>query len=270
MFKIVTASAALDTGQTNASEVFWDKGVYVYQGWSFYGWDTKGLGKLTLVDALAWSSDPVFYELGRRVGVDRLAGYARTFGFGELSGIALSGEVAGIVPTVAWKQATYGEEWYAGETLIAAIGQGYYLATPLQQALLLMAVANRGPVYRPRLVDQVVSPEGKVEKAYAPELLRTVYLAPQYWDVLQQGLRQVTAAGTGAGVFKDFKPAVAGKSGSAETGRGTTHSWFACYAPAEQPRIVVAVLIDEGGEGSAAAAPVVRNILERYFSLYGS
>lgn len=270
VFKIVTASAALDTGQTNADEVFWDKGVYVYQGWSFYGWDTNGLGKLTLVDALAWSSDPVFYELGRRVGVDRLADYARTFGFGELSGIALSGEVAGIVPTIAWKQATYGEEWHAGETLIDAIGQGYYLATPLQQALLLMAVANRGPVYRPRLVDQMVGSDGQVKQVYSPELLRTVYLAPQHWAVLQQGLRQVVAAGTGAGVFKDFKPAIAGKSGSAETGRGTTHSWFACYAPAEQPRIAVAVLIDEGGEGSAAAAPVVRAILERYFSLYGS
>ncbi|MBU2699421.1 cell division protein FtsI/penicillin-binding protein 2 [Sporomusaceae bacterium BoRhaA] len=116
-------------------------------GWSFYGADPQGLGKIDIVGAIAMSSDPVFYELGRRIGIDNLASYALTFGYGELSGIKLFGEEKGVVPTEAWKLATYGEEWHPGETLIAAIGQGYYLATPLQQVLSLMAVANNG-LYR--------------------------------------------------------------------------------------------------------------------------
>lgn len=265
VFKIVTASAALDTGQTTADEVFIDNGVYIYHGWSFYGWDVKGLGKLNIVEAIAWSSDPVFYELGRRLGVDRLADYARTFGFGQPTGIKLGGEVQGVVPTVAWKVENFQEPWYDGETLIAAIGQGYYLVTPLQQAMLLMAVANGGVMYRPRLVNQVLAQDGSVVQTFPAEILRRVYLQPEHWELVRQGLKQVAASGTGAAVFRDFQPAIAGKSGSAETGKGTTHSWFACYAPADRPEIAVAVLVEEGGEGSTAAAPVVRDVLQAYF-----
>lgn len=267
VFKIVTSAAALDAGYTTTAEVFQDKGVYVLSGWSFYGWEPKGLGALTIVDAIAWSSDPVFYELGHRMGADNLAGYAVTFGLGRPTGIKLLGEEAGIVPTEEWKQETYGEPWYPGETLIAAIGQGYYLTTPLQQAMLLMAVANGGVVYRPMLVDKILSPDGSVLENYQPEVLRTIYLRPDIWDAIRRGLVQVTTVGTASSVFKGFQPVIAGKTGSAETGRNTTHAWFACYAPADNPRIVVAVLVEDGGEGSVSAAPVVRRILETYFSL---
>ncbi|HWR08295.1 penicillin-binding protein 2 [Sporomusa sp.] len=267
VFKIVTAAAALEMNLTTPQEIFDDRGVYVLNGWSFYGWDTKGLGKLTITDALAWSSDPVFYELGRRLGADNLASYALTFGLGQKSGIKLAGEEKGIVPTTEWKQATYGEGWYPGETLIAAIGQGYYLITPLQQALLAMAAANSGIVYKPMLVDKVLTPEGNLVEDLQPEVLRTIYLRPEVWDTIRQGMIAVTARGTGSATFKGFPKTVAGKSGSAETGRGTTHSWFACYAPAENPEIAVAVLVEDGGEGSMAAAPVTRRVLESYFAI---
>ena len=267
VFKIVTAAAALEMNLTTPQEVFDDKGVYVLNGWSFYGWDTKGLGKLTVADALAWSSDPVFYELGRRLGADNLAAYALTFGLGKVTGIKLAGEANGIVPYVEWKQANYGESWYPGETLIAAIGQGYYLATPLQQALLVTAVANTGVVYKPMLVDKVLTTEGNIAEKLQPEVLRTIYLRPEVWDTVRQGMLAVTARGTGASVFKGLPQTVAGKSGSSETGRGTTHSWFACYAPAEKPEVAMAVLIEEGGEGSMAAAPVTRRVLEAYFGI---
>lgn len=265
VFKIVTAAAVLDSGLTTPEEVIEDKGFYIVNGWTFYGWETKGLGRLTLAGALAWSSDPYFYEMGRRLGPDRLASYAKTFGFGEKSGIELAGEVGGMVPTEGWKQETYGEEWYPGETLIAAIGQGYYLATPMQQALLLMAVANGGIVYKPRLVEKIYNPAGYVTDTIKPEVLRTIYLRPEHWGALRQGLEAVVSSGTGAGAFRGLGQRVAGKSGSAETGNGTTHSWFACYAPADKPEIVVAALVEEGGEGSSAAAPVVRKVLEAYF-----
>lgn len=266
VFKIITAAAALDMGYVTREEVFEDKGFYILGGWKFYGWKTEGLGKLTLEDAIAWSSDPVFYELGRRMGVDNLASYSLTFGLGQKSGILLQGEETGLVPTTGWKQNTYEQPWYPGETIIAAIGQGYYLTTTLQQALLLLAVANNGIIYKPMLVDKIISDDGTLVKSYQPEVIHTVYLRTEIWDVIKNGLVAVTTKGTGAGVFRGITPTVAGKSGSAETGKGTVHSWFACYAPAEKPEIAVAVLVEEGGEGSVAAAPVVRKIVEAYFN----
>lgn len=267
VFKIITAAAALDMGLTTPSEVFEDKGVYILSGWHFYGWNTKGLGRLNITDAIAWSSDPVFYELGHRLGPDNLAAYALTFGLGRKSGIKLEGEMPGVVPTPDWKQQTYGEAWFPGETLIAAIGQGYYLVTPLQQALLLQAVANGGIIYRPRLVDRLLAPDGRTITSYAPEIMQTVYLPPEVWDTIRQGLQAVTTRGTASAVFAGLTIPIAGKTGSAETGRKTTHAWFACYAPASNPEIAVAAFVDEGGEGSVAAAPVVRKVLEQYFKL---
>lgn len=267
VFKIVTASAALDLGLVTPEEVFNDQGFYVAGGWTFYGWEPKGLGQLKLVDAIAWSSDPVFYELGRRVGVDRLAAYALTYGFGAPSGIRLLGEAKGNVPTEAWKAANFEEPWYLGETIIAAIGQGYYLVTPIQQALLLMAVANGGPIYRPYLVSKVLNPDGSLREVFRPEVLRTVYLAPAIWDTLRSGLVTVVSAGTATSNFIGFPQPVAGKTGSAETGRGTVHSWFACYAPADKPQIVAVALLEDAGEGAEAAVPVVRKVLEAYFGL---
>lgn len=267
VFKIVTAAAALNMKLTTPQEIFDDKGVYVLNGWSFYGWETKGLGKLNIADGLAYSSDPVFYELGKRLGVDNLASYALTFGYGQTTGIELADEEKGLVPTAVWKQENYGEAWYPGETLIAAIGQGYYLATPLQQAMLAMTVANGGIVYKPRFVDKVLTVEGNIAKKLEPEVIRTVYLRPEDWETIRQGMLGVTSRGTGASVFNGFPKTVAGKSGSAETGRGTTHSWFVCYAPAENPEIAMSVFVEDGGEGSMAAAPVTRRILEAYFDL---
>jgi penicillin-binding protein 2 len=265
VFKIITTAAALDMGYVTKEEVFEDKGFYILGGWKFYGWKTEGLGKLTIVDAIAWSSDPVFYELGRRMGIDNLASYALTFGLGKKSGILLQGEEEGLVPTEGWKQKNYEQPWYPGETIIAAIGQGYYLITPLQQALLLMAVANDGVIYRPMLVEKIVDDNGAMVRSYQSEVAHTIYLKTETWDIIKSGLVAVTTKGTGAGVFQGVTPTVAGKSGSAETGTGTVHSWFACYAPAQNPEIAIAVLVEEGGEGSTAAAPVVRRIVEAYF-----
>jgi penicillin-binding protein 2 len=267
VFKVVTAAAALDLGLTTPAEIFDDRGVYVLYGWTFYGAEQTALGRLNIVDAIAKSSDPTFYELARRMGPDRLASYALTFGYGSLTGIKLQGEVTGNVPTEEWKQATYNEGWYPGETLIAGIGQGYYLATPLQQAMSLMAVANGGVVYRPMLVDKILRPDGAPEVVLRPEVLRTVYLRPEIWQIIRQGLEAVTTRGTAAIVFQGYNRKVAGKTGSAETGRETIHSWFACYAPADNPEIVVAALIEDAGEGAVSAAPLVRRVLEAYFGL---
>lgn len=267
VFKIVTSAAALELGLVTPAEIFRDTGVYELSGWKFYGWKAGGLGPLDMVGALAWSSDPYYYEMGNRVGVDRLADYAVAFGFGKPTGINLPGEAQGIVPTAAWKEEVHGEVWNPGETLIAAIGQGYYLVTPIQQANIIAAVANGGILYRPMLVDKVISPQGMVLEDFKPEALYTVSLSQNTWATIRKGLRAVVEQGTASGAFQGFPVAVAGKTGSAETGTGTTHAWFACYAPYENPETVVVVFIENGGEGGSAAAPLARKVLEAYFSM---
>jgi penicillin-binding protein 2 len=270
VFKIVTSAAALELGCATPGEIFKDTGVYVLNGWKFYGWKVEGLGPLDMSGALAWSSDPYFYEMGNRIGVDRLADYAVAFGFGKPTGINLPGEAQGIVPTAAWKEETHGEVWHPGETLIAAIGQGYYLVTPIQQANMIAAVANGGILFRPMLVDKVISPQGAVLEDLKPEALYTVGLSQDTWANIRKGLRAVVEQGTASGVFQGFPISVAGKTGTGETGAGTTHAWFACYAPYENPEAVVVVFIENGGEGSGAAAPLARKVLEAYFGLQPS
>ncbi len=266
VFKIITAAAALQDKYTTPEEIFDDRGVYVLNGWSFHGWKTEGLGKLTIVDAIAWSSDPAFYELGHRIGINRLAAYALTFGLGKKTGIKLPGEKAGIVPTKEWKQSVFQEPWYPGETLISAIGQGYNLVTPLQQILLVMAVANRGIIYKPKLVRSIIAADGKADIINPPEVIYTVDLDSAVWKVIEEGLHSVTTEGTAAGVFKTVSYSLAGKTGSAETGRETTHAWFACYAPVEDPEIAVVTFVENGGEGSVAAAPLAKKVLDAYFA----
>jgi penicillin-binding protein 2 len=267
VFKIVTSAAALELGHTTPTEIFNDTGVYDLQGWRFYGWKIGGLGKLDLAGALAWSSDPAFYELGNRMGVDRLADYAIAFGLGQPTGINLQGEAKGLVPTREWKEKTYNEGWYPGETLIAAIGQGYYLVTPMQQANIVSAVANGGILFRPLLVDKVISPQGMVLEDVQPEALYTVNLKPETWTAIRKGLRQVVEQGTASTAFQGFPITVAGKTGTGETGKGTTHAWFGGYAPYDNPEVVVVVFIENGGEGRGAAAPLARRVLEAYFGL---
>lgn len=270
VFKIITAAAALELGFTTPEEIYKDTGVYMLSGWKFYGWEVKGLGPLDLAGALCWSSDPYFYEMGNRMGVDKLADYAVAFGLGQPTGVNLPGEASGVVPTAAWKEETYGEAWYPGETLIAAIGQGYYLVTPLQQANMLAAVANGGILFRPMLVDKVIDYRGTVVEDIKPEPLYTVGLSPNTWAAIRKGLRSVVEQGTAAGAFQGFPVVVAGKTGTGETGTGTTHAWFACYAPFDNPEIVVVVFIENGGEGGSAAAPLARKVLEAYFGVQPS
>jgi penicillin-binding protein 2 len=267
VFKIVTSAAALERGHTTPEEVINDTGVYDLNGWKFYGWKVDGLGPLDLAGALAWSSDPYYYEMGHRLGIDPLADYAVAFGLGKPTGINLPGEAKGLVPTTAWKEETHGEVWYPGETLIAAIGQGYYLVTPIQQANLICATANGGILFRPMLVDKVISPQGQILEDIKPEALVTVSLKQETWDAIRKGLRAVVEQGTASAAFQDFPIAVAGKTGTGETGSGTTHAWFACYAPYEAPEIAVVIFLENGGEGGGSAAPLARTVLEAYFNI---
>ncbi|MCS7065676.1 MAG: penicillin-binding transpeptidase domain-containing protein, partial [Fimbriimonadales bacterium] len=187
-------------------------------------------------------------------------------GLGAITGIDLPHERKGLVPDPDWKQATLKQPWFGGETLNYGIGQGYLLTTPLQMAVATMGLANRGVIYRPRLVRQIVAPDGRVLYTAQPEVIHRVHAAPEHWDAVIEGMVRVVEGGTArrarlAGIT------VAGKTGSAEFRKGgKTHSWFIAFAPAENPRVVVCVMAEEAGHGSEVAVPIAAEWLKTFFS----
>jgi penicillin-binding protein 2 len=212
----------------------------------------------------------VFYEVGlalHRANPDLLPEWARNFGLGARTGIVgLQEESKGVVPDNSWKQAALNQPLFEGDAVNSAIGQGYVLVTPLQIARLLAAIGNGGQLVRPRVIDRIVSIEGQEEK-FTPDIVDTLPLAPETLALLQGSLREITsgARGTARKAFEGIEYTVAGKTGTAESGQEEPHAWFAGYAPAEEPRVAIAVVLEEAGEGSQVAAPLFRQVLEAFF-----
>ncbi len=260
-FKMVVATAALEEGVITPSTLIDDKGSISVGSFTFRGWETSGLGPVNLISAIAKSSDIYFYTVGggyggqRGVGVEKLAEWARRFGLGSATTVDLTSEASGLVPDNAWKLEVRGESWYIGNTYHMSIGQGDVLTTPLQLNNLTVALANGGTLFRPFLL-----------RSAAPEVLRSEIASAETLDWVRQGMRAAASPGGTAYPVYDFKLPVAGKTGTSEIGKGeTTHAWFTCFAPYDNPEIAVTVFLEEGGEGSHDAAPVVRKILEAYF-----
>jgi len=265
-FKIVTGVAALDLKKVTAEELIFDSG----QHWLVPKVNAAGeaLGWINFYQALSMSDNVYFYEMGNRLGIDALERYARLFGLGSFTGIDLPGESDGLVANRAYKEKVFKEDWYLAETFDAAIGQGFQLATPLQMAVLMSEVANGGIRWRPHVVGKVLSAKGEVVSVTKPEEMGRVEISPATLKLVREGLRGVSeAGGTGAGVFANFPVAVAGKTGTAENPHGDDHGWFVAYGPFNDPRITVAVIIEQGGYGSTSAGPIARKILETAFNL---
>ncbi len=295
-FKIVPASAALETHVLDAHTTLSCRGtLYLPNKYfpddlslaqKFYCWNHAGHGALNVVGAIANSCDIFFYQAAggfeefKGLGIGTLAEYAAIFGFGEPTGVELSGESAGLLPSEKWKRQNYGESWFTGDTYNAAIGQGYVLATPLQVLNATAAVANGGKLYRPQLVYQISDAQGHVVRSLQPELIRELAVSPEHLALVQQGMRQAVTNGT-AYLLRLPEVAVAGKTGTAEysavdaqgnpildaKGNLPTHAWFTAYAPYEAPEIALVVFLEGGGEGSQQAVPVASEILRTYFQL---
>ncbi len=230
------------------------------------------------------SCDVYFYNLGKMLGVDKLAEYARAFGFGELSGIDLPREKPGLVPTKAWKLAKRKEPWQLGETIPVSIGQGFNLVTPLQLANAFSALANGGVLWRPRIVKQIETVDGRVVKVFPPEKKSVLPVRSEYIEMIRQGLWGVVneKGGTGSALRRP-EADVAGKTGTSQvvglprneaerrvkiiSARFKDHALFACFAPYKHPEIAVAVIVEHAGGGGAVAAPVARKIVDAYFHL---
>lgn len=245
----------------------------------FRCWNPWGHGAENVIGALADSCDIYFYQVGggldsfAGLGMDRLGEYARAFGFGQPTGIALPGESAGLVPDDKWKRITYGEPWVTGDTYNATIGQGYVLVTPLQLLNATAAVANGGTLYRPQLVEQIVDTQGKVVRDYTPEVIRHVPVSSENLATVREGMRAAVTGGT-ANRASLAEVAVAGKTGTAEypgprdaDGILPTHAWFIAFAPYENPEIAVMVFVSGGHNGAQIAVPIAAQLLRAYFGL---
>ncbi|MDI6870527.1 MAG: penicillin-binding protein 2 [Bacillota bacterium] len=276
-FKTVTAIAALAEGVTTREEIFVDRGrdpVYPQKACWLWNRERRAHGEVNIEDGLKVSCNIVFYELGRRLGIDRLADWARRLGLGTKTGLELyPGEYAGNVPDREWKRRAFrrpdAKIWYPIETLDVAIGQGALQVTPLQLASLYAMIANGGTLYRPYVVQSVLSPEGQTIRTYEPQVRRRLDFDPGILTSVKKGLADVVAGGTAAYAFAGFPLPVAAKTGTAEVSANSrdAHAWFAAFAPADRPQIVVVVMMERGGHGGTSAAPVARKVLEAFFGL---
>lgn len=278
--KVITAVAALEERVFDAGERYYVDGLAPYnkQDWMIRA-GLKPPGLIDLVGGFEWSSNDFFWELGRRLGVDRLAAWARRFGLGQTTGIDLDpGDRPGLVPDRQWKRQQYRDgpawarQWYEAETMDMAIGQGFLAVTPLQVAVAYAAVANDGVAYRPHLVESITRPDGTPVLEVSPTVLLQVPASRQTWRLVREGLKAVVNGkhGTARGRFDEVPVPVGGKTGTAQIGASgeQPHAWFAAIAPIDDPEVVVVVVVENGGSGAGVAAPIASNILQAYFALH--
>jgi penicillin-binding protein 2 len=280
-YKAIVATAALAEGVVSPQEKLFCPGTYRLGNRTYRCWKPGGHGWMDLRDAIKHSCDVYFYQLGLRLGVDRIAHIADSFHLGRRSGIPLGDEQPGLVPTSTWKQNRFAERWMDGETLSTAIGQGFDLVTPVQLAIAYAALANGGVVLRPRVVLRSAGRDGAIVDADPPEVIGHVAAPPEALARVRDALEAVVAepGGTG-GLARVPGLRVAGKTGTAQVVHlkhtedleddevpfeYRDHAWFVAFAPVDDPQIVVAVLVEHGGHGGSAAAPIAQRVISTWF-----
>jgi penicillin-binding protein 2 len=268
-FKVVTMAAGMAYLGLDAETTFDCLPTFTLPGSSvvWRDWNPQGQGRLTLHNALVQSCNTVFFQIGAQLDErdpNLLPQMARAFGFGSETGIAELPESPGLVPDPAWKLRERGDYWARGDAVNLSIGQGFFLATPLQLADAYSALANGGTLWRPYLVEQIVAIDGSARFRAEPKERGRLPVTPDHLAAIRSALRDVVARanGTAFGAFQGFPLPVAGKTGTAESGQETPHAWFAAVAPADAPQLVLVVMVEHGGEGSRVAAPIARQILD--------
>lgn len=275
VFKVVTETAALDTGVLQPQSGFTCNGVWSGLGsaWTVRCWLASGHGNISLERGLTASCNVVFAEAGRTLhdhDREALPRYAKAFGYGTRTGIGAVGESTGLVPTPAWKEQAVGESWFPGDSVNLAIGQGHLLVTVLQVANMLAAAGNGGTLYRPQLARGSGQSAAEVE-APVPEAIGQLPLRPEHLASIRTGLVDgcMTPGGTAYAALGSLSVPVAGKTGTAENPGTAPHAWFAGYAPADNPTIAIAIVVEHGGQGSLVAAPLFRRLVEAHLGLGG-
>lgn len=262
--KPIIAAAALAEGIITAQSVFLSTGGLRVGQWFFPDWLPGGHGWTGVIASLANSVNTFYYYIGggyetfRGLGVEKIAKYLQLFGFGQALGVDIPGEASGFVPSEAWKEEVKREAWYIGDTYNLSIGQGDLLVTPLQVTAMTSAIANDGILYRPHVVESIVNPVTEEAVPVTPSVIRGHFIGPEHLAVVRAGMRACVTSGS-CRRLADLPFAAAGKTGTAQwRADRPNHSWFTSFAPYENPKIVVTILVEEGGEGSAIAAPIAK------------
>jgi penicillin-binding protein 2 len=284
IFKPLLAVAGLQEGLITPSDRVHCPGYYSFARRSYGCWKKSGHGSVDLKSALRMSCDVYFYSLGHRLGIDRIKSVATDFGLGLLTGLGSKNEGPGLIPSKEWKKKAFknrsDQTWFPGETLSVAIGQGAVMVTPLQMARAYAALVNGGLLIKPRLVRRVNSRDGHViVDSSVAEVQQKTKIKQEHLSLVHEGLIDVVEAPGGTGGAAKLQPAlnvrVGGKTGTAQVaslkyhakkGQYEDHAWFVGFAPADNPKVVVAVLIENGGHGGSAAAPIAQALLAQFFS----
>ncbi len=286
-YKIVTALAGLEENIITPDTTIYCPGHYRLGRGRYRCWKRGGHGSMNLHKALVQSCDVYFYTIGNKLGIDKIHEYAKELGLGDHTGIQLLGEKRGLIPSTQWKMENRKQAWLLGETISASIGQGYNLVTPLQQARFMATVANGGVNLKPLLVKKIVDPDGKLIKEFYPDVQHKTHIKRENLQLVREALLGVVNEPRGTGRrarLKGMDIKVSGKTGTAQVVKLKAtkdieeedkipyqfrdHAWFVAFAPYEKPEVAVSVLVEHGGHGGAAAAPVAQKILQKYFELY--
>ncbi|MES2012767.1 MAG: penicillin-binding protein 2 [Pseudomonadota bacterium] len=281
-FKPFAALAGLEAGKRAPPFSISDSGFYTLPGSShrYRDWKPSGHGMVDMQRAITISCDTFFYGLAMELGIEKLTSFVRHFGFGQKSGIDIQGEIEGLLPTPEWKMRRYKQPWYPGETVIAGIGQGYTLVTPLQLAQATATLANNGVAMKPHLVTQIQKAITGENQQISPIVQDRIELNPTNLDIVRRGMVDVTLpGGTAASVGANAPYAIAAKTGTAQVigikqnekynansinERHRDHALFIAYAPADDPKIALAVIVENGQHGGSTAGPIARKVMDYY------
>lgn len=278
-FKPINAAAAIEEKVITPATRIYSGPSFRFGNRDFRDWKEEGHGIINVHRAIVESSDTFFYQVGLKLGVDRLARYSKGFGFGAKTGISLANEKSGAVPSSEWKEKVFGVRWYEGETISVSVGQGYMLSTPLQLANAYAAIANNGTLYVPQVIDSITTPMGTMVRGFLPVKRSELNVSKDTLAYIRKALEGVVQEPGGtAGFLKASGLDMAGKTGTAQVSKlirrtknvksigykFRDHAWFAGYAPYGDPKIAVAVIVEHGGFGASAAAPIAREIIRAY------
>ena len=281
-FKPFMALAALELGKRRPEQAFFDPGFFNFGGHTFRDDKKGGHGMVDMHKSIVQSCNTYYYQLAHDMGIDSIAAFMGGLGFGSRTGVDIEGESAGVLPSQAWKKKRFKkaaqQKWFAGETISVGIGQGYNAYTPIQLALAIATLANDGVMFRPHLVRHITDTKTGTQTPIEPRPLKSLGWKQANIDVIKRALVEVNIEGTGARAFAGAGYVSAGKTGTAQVFSlkgaeynryGTKeelrdHSLYIAYAPAEQPKIAIAVLVENGGFGAQAAAPIARQVFDYY------
>jgi len=278
-FKPYMALAGLTFGKRTPQQTIHDPGYFMFGGHQFRDSQPGGHGIVDMYKSIVKSSDTYYYMLANDLGIDAIAKFMAQFGFGARTGIDIAGEAAGILPSQDWKMRRFNQKWFPGETISVGIGQGYNAYTPLQLAQAVAIIANGGVAHQPQLVSAIEDFRTRERAAIEPRRLRALGVKKEHLEVVRQALVGVNKEGTAARSFVGAAYVSAGKTGTAQVigiKQGEKyvesrvqeelrdHSLFIAYAPADEPRIALAVIVENAGFGARAAAPLTRKVLDYY------